>query len=51
MVTSRGIYVCPILLDEPRARLGDRLAETLHPFELAYPACYTCHEYGVTCRT
>ncbi len=51
MVTSRGVYVCPILLDEPRARLGDRLAGTLHPFELAYPACYTCHEYGVTCRT
>lgn len=51
MVTSKGVYVCPILIDEPSARMGDSLAETLHPFELAHPACFTCHEYGVTCRT
>jgi AdoMet-dependent heme synthase len=51
MVTSRGVYVCPILLDEPRARMGATLGETLQPFELRYAACFTCHEYGVTCRT
>jgi molybdenum cofactor biosynthesis enzyme MoaA len=51
MVTSRGVYVCPILIEEPRARMGDRLAETLRPFELAFRSCFTCHEYGVTCRT
>ena len=51
MVTSKGVYVCPILIDEPSARMGDRLAETLHPFELRHRACFTCHEYGVTCRT
>ena len=51
MVTSRGIYVCPILLDEPAARMGESLAETLRPFPLRYAACFTCHEYGVTCRT
>jgi AdoMet-dependent heme synthase len=51
MVTSRGVYVCPILIDEPSARMGERLAETLRPFELAFQACFTCHEYGVTCRT
>ena len=51
MVTSRGVYVCPILIDEPAARMGDTLAATLRPFELAYPSCFTCHEYGVTCRT
>jgi MoaA/NifB/PqqE/SkfB family radical SAM enzyme len=51
MVTSRGVYVCPILIDEPSARMGDRLEDTLRPFELAFPACFTCHEYGVTCRT
>lgn len=51
MVTSRGVYVCPILIEEPRARMGERLAETLRPFELGYRACFTCHEYGVTCRT
>jgi AdoMet-dependent heme synthase len=51
MVTSRGVYVCPILIDEPRARMGEALAETLRPFRLEFAACFTCHEYGVTCRT
>jgi sulfatase maturation enzyme AslB (radical SAM superfamily) len=51
MVTSKGVYVCPILIDEPEARMGESLAETLRPFELRYAACFTCHEYGVTCRT
>ena len=51
MVTSKGVYVCPILIDEPRARMGESLGETLRPFELAYSSCFTCHEYGVTCRT
>ncbi|HEY7864301.1 MAG TPA: radical SAM protein [Thermoanaerobaculia bacterium] len=51
MVTSRGVYVCPILLEEPAARMGDTLEETLRSFPLAYGACHTCHVYGVTCRT
>jgi molybdenum cofactor biosynthesis enzyme MoaA len=51
MVTSRGVYVCPILIEEPRARMGEHLSETLRPFKLASSACYTCHEFGVTCRT
>jgi len=51
MVTTRGVYVCPILIDRPEARMGDTLAETLRPFELRFPACFTCHESGVTCRT
>jgi AdoMet-dependent heme synthase len=51
MVTSKGVYVCPILIEEPGARMGESLAETLRPFELAYSSCFTCHEYGVTCRT
>jgi molybdenum cofactor biosynthesis enzyme MoaA len=51
MVTSRGVYVCPILIDEPRALMGESLSATLRPFELRYAACFTCHEYGVTCRT
>jgi hypothetical protein len=51
MVTSRGVWVCPILLDEPSARMGESLAETLRPFPLSHGACFTCHAYGVTCRT
>ena len=51
MVTSRGVYVCPILIDEPRALMGESLSQTLRPFRLEYGACFTCHEFGVTCRT
>jgi molybdenum cofactor biosynthesis enzyme MoaA len=51
MVTARGAWVCPILIDFPGARMGAALADTLRPFELRYPACYTCHEQGLSCRT
>lgn len=51
MVTSRGVWVCPILLDSPGARMGATLEETLRPFTLSSPACFTCHEMGLTCTT
>ena len=51
MVTSKGVYVCPILIDFPGARMAATLSEALHPFALGYPACFTCHEQGLSCRT
>lgn len=51
MVTSRGAWVCPILIDFPGARMGATLRDTLRPFEVAYPACHTCHAEGLSCRT
>lgn len=51
MVTEKGVWVCPILVNEPQARMGERLADTLEPFPLDHPACWTCHAYGVSCRT
>lgn len=51
MATARGVWVCPILLDVPGARMGSDLADTLRPFELKHSACYTCWETGFTCRT
>ena len=51
MVTSKGVYVCPILIEEPAARMGESLSETLRPFPLKYGACHTCWVDGVTCRT
>jgi molybdenum cofactor biosynthesis enzyme MoaA len=51
MVTDQGVWVCPILVNEPSARLGETLADALGGFELAHSACWTCHEYGVSCRT
>jgi AdoMet-dependent heme synthase len=51
MVTAKGVYVCPILIDFPAAKMADRLADALRPFTLRYRACFTCHEQGLTCRT
>jgi MoaA/NifB/PqqE/SkfB family radical SAM enzyme len=49
VVTDRGVYVCPILIESPDARLGDTLAEADRPFGLGHGACYTCYRYGAIC--
>ena len=51
MVTGQGVWVCPILVNEPAAKMGETLADTLGSFPLEHPACWTCHVYGVSCRT
>jgi molybdenum cofactor biosynthesis enzyme MoaA len=51
MVTDQGVWVCPILVNEPSGKMGERLADTLDGFELDHPACWTCHVYGVSCKT
>jgi AdoMet-dependent heme synthase len=51
MVTDQGVWVCPILVNEPTARMGETLADTLGPFPLSHPACWTCHVHGVSCKT
>lgn len=48
-VTAKGVYVCPLLVDEPGGRMGDRLRDTLGPFELSHGACFTCYVTGMTC--
>ncbi|MGB6847739.1 MAG: radical SAM protein [Thermoanaerobaculia bacterium] len=51
MVTDQGVWVCPILVNEPSAKMGEALSDSLEEFPLTHPACWTCHVYGVTCRT
>lgn len=51
MATGQGVWVCPILVNEPSAKMGETLADTLGSFPLEHPACWTCHVYGVSCRT
>ncbi|MFQ5715477.1 MAG: radical SAM protein [Nitrospinales bacterium] len=50
MATAKGVYVCPILVDEPAGRMGDTLKEAQRPFPLAHSACYTCRVTGMTCK-
>lgn len=50
-VTARGVWPCPILINHPGARLGDRLADSLGPCALSEPACHTCWVEGFTCSS
>jgi molybdenum cofactor biosynthesis enzyme MoaA len=51
MVTSKGVYVCPILIDADDARMGNSIADTLRPFPLTHGACHTCWVTGMSCTT
>ncbi len=51
MATGEGVYVCPILVDNPKARMGNNIEETLRPFPLSHSACYTCRVTGMTCKS
>lgn len=48
-VTSQGVFVCPLLVDEPAARMGETLAQSAREFSLAHGACHTCWVTGMTC--
>jgi sulfatase maturation enzyme AslB (radical SAM superfamily) len=49
IVTDRGVYVCPILIDAVDARMGGTLAESLGEYPLRHQACHTCYQYGALC--
>lgn len=49
IVTDRGVYVCPILIEADDARLGSTLSEAMKPYPLRHHACYTCYQYGALC--
>ncbi len=51
MVTAKGWYPCPILIEESGARMGGTLEDATRAIRLDHPACYTCHVEGVSCRT
>ena len=49
VVTDRGVFVCPILIESPDARLGSSLAAAVQPYPLRHRACFTCYQYGTLC--
>lgn len=49
MATAGGMWVCPILVNDPGARIGDTLEESFRPFPLAFGACSTCYRHGAVC--
>jgi pyruvate-formate lyase-activating enzyme len=49
IITDRGVWVCPLLVEKPDARLGGHLADAASGYELAHRACYSCYQYGMFC--
>jgi len=49
LVTDRGVWVCPLLIDQPDARLGTTLDEAGSAYELRHQTCVTCWRYGTIC--
>ncbi len=49
IVTSKGIYACPILINYDDAKVGENLEDSLSSIELKHQACYTCFLYGAIC--
>jgi MoaA/NifB/PqqE/SkfB family radical SAM enzyme len=52
VLAADGVYACPILAGLPGAKLsGGSLVESFRPASLYHPACVTCYETGISCRT
>ncbi len=49
IVTDRGVYVCPILIESSDALLGKTLADAAQPYAITHGACFTCYQYGSIC--
>jgi hypothetical protein len=50
LVTARGVYACPILLDYESTHLADTLVDAVREeVPLQEQACYTCYMSGAIC--
>ena len=45
VVKDNGIYACPILVDDPRGKVGNTLSDSSKKFFLEPNACYTCQKH------
>jgi AdoMet-dependent heme synthase len=49
IVTDRGVWVCPLLVEKADARLGATIANSRPVYALSHNACVTCYHYGTIC--
>lgn len=49
MVSERGVWVCPILINEDHAKMGENLSDAEKPYEMRDMACWTCRMEGMNC--
>ena len=51
MIAHDGIYACPILVGQEKAKMGKHsLEKTLHSCSLYHTSCHTCFMTGMTCK-
>ena len=50
MVTEKGVWVCPILINEEGGKMGETLDESFKEYGLKYTACWTCRMSGLSCE-
>ncbi|OLS24073.1 MAG: Antilisterial bacteriocin subtilosin biosynthesis protein AlbA [Candidatus Heimdallarchaeota archaeon LC_3] len=50
MVSENGVWVCPILINDDEARMGDTIKEASKPYEMKQMACWTCRMSGLNCE-
>jgi MoaA/NifB/PqqE/SkfB family radical SAM enzyme len=50
MVSEKGVWVCPILINDDEARMGDTIKEASRPYEMKQMACWTCRMSGLNCE-
>ncbi|MFX0207411.1 MAG: radical SAM protein [Candidatus Hodarchaeota archaeon] len=48
-VSENGVWVCPILINEDEAQMGNTLLESAHDFPMRYMVCRTCRMEGMDC--
>jgi len=49
LVTDRGVWACPLLVEQRDARLGTTLGDAASSYELRHQTCVTCWRYGTIC--
>lgn len=50
MVTERGVWVCPILVNDDNAKMADDLEGSAHAYKMKQTACWTCRMEGMSCE-
>jgi uncharacterized Fe-S cluster-containing radical SAM superfamily protein len=49
IVSENGVFVCPILVNEDHAKMGNTLEEAAKSYEMRDMACWTCRMEGMNC--
>ncbi len=49
IVTERGVWVCPILVNDDDAKMSEDLSDSMYAYDMKQMACWTCRMEGMSC--